>query len=325
MVEAVTEDRIVRRKMRKDGTTRNYFDESKFRAEIVPHLSDPSFVPPDSFVQDVFAITDGMINAEFGGNTFVLENREEMKQECFYEVLKSLRKFNAKKGRSFAYFNRIIKNTLLKHYYKSLRVASKEVKVFDLASNYDNKEDYTDDDLFGGIADPHDKDKENKHNSGLFAPFFDSDRSKINSVLKKNQETFDIEIALLQYLVSVNCIIKSVLHKQALFKKVVSAICFDETCTFISDFDPKDTKQLLTEALDLFSDCISRINQNIELHPENYLIIKKSSVLINNRVLLYYKNTISDRKIRKPYEVLTRNPRASAEILKIMLETCKKD
>ena len=310
-----------RQRRGKKSSSTNYFDEKRFSIEILPHLSDPSYVPPESFVRDIFAITDGMINAEFGNNTYVLENRDDLKQECFCEVLKSLRKFNVDKGRSFAYFNRIIKNTLLKNYYKSTKIATKEVKIFDLASNYENLEDYTVDDLLSGVTDIKERRDDAKalQNSSEFVSFFDSDRSKENQKKKKTQEKADIEIAILKYLFSVKNVLHHIMSDKSKMERIISEIQFNDSTSFLDNFEVTDLAPLLQEAYDLFTECIDKINANIEADPLPYSFPQAHSVLITNRVLIYIKNEISSRKMRKKYNLLIRNPRASAEIIKIVL------
>ena len=59
-------------------------------------------------------LINGMINKEFYRNYHIKNNRYDAYTECIYEILNSLERYDPDKGRVYAYFNRIVKNSLLK-------------------------------------------------------------------------------------------------------------------------------------------------------------------------------------------------------------------
>lgn len=104
-----------------------YFNEKEMNLQIQNYNLNNDCKSFDYICNNLSNIINGMINKEFARNTIVKNNREEVTNECIYEILKSLPKYNTEKGRAFAYFNRIVKNTLIKYYNKERKISSKEV------------------------------------------------------------------------------------------------------------------------------------------------------------------------------------------------------
>jgi len=297
----------------------NYFNEDDFRENILPLVKSKKQLP-NSFVKDIFSITDGMINTEFRNNVFVLNNREELKQECFFEVLKSLDKFNCQKGRSFAYFNRIIKNTLLKIYYKNNKINSKELKVLDITKDVENSDDLTMDEAFTIINDNilfNENDLE--QNSSIFYPAFDCNLSKENKRLKTKQNHFFVEYSIYIYLKSLVNFIDDLLSNKETKESFLNYIKYSNNVD-ISYINREDAIQIIEEAKSLFNICLNTISSKIQSEPDKYKGFRESSIFINNNVLVYIKNKISNKNIRKSYKKVVVNTVASAKLIISLLD-----
>ena len=307
------------RRPKKEGTI-NYFDEDNFRNVILPKIQANAALP-NSFVKDIFSITDGMINTEFRNNTFVLENREDLKHECFFEVLKSLKKFKCEKGRSFAYFNRIIKNTLLKWYYKNLKVQTKELKLIDMTIDYDNGEDFNYDDSMTVLNSKIKLEEEStEQNSVYFYPVFDADASKTNKLEKRNQDTRLVELSVHRYLEKLILCINNILTDTDKRTKFLEYIKYnDKIDDAFSDENSEDIVLVLNEANDLFTACDTKIKEKIESEPDKYNFSTTNKILVNNKVLVYIKNEISSRKMRKSCKLINKNPKLAAAMISLLM------
>ena len=309
-----------KQKKLRDNKTVNYFNEDVFRSEILPNINSPGYILPESFVNDIFAITDGMINTEFRNNTFVINNREELKQECFFEVLKSLKKFNCEKGRSFAYFNRIIKNTLLKIYYKNNRICSKEVKILDIINDYDNQDDtFTFDEALSIILSPQNLYYENsiKENTKIFNLFFDTDLSKQNAIDKKKQLEDNIDIAILHYLNKILYIINEFKKSDNYKDNFLNYIIRNADINY--EIGKKNIIDIIYECEELFTKCINKLSNKIDVNNIQYTL-EIPSILITHKVIVYVKNIISDKSLRSRHKKIIANPKLSALIIKELIK-----
>lgn len=319
-----TKEKGSKQRKKRSESTIDYFNENQFREEILPIVNIPGKILPNSFAISIFNIIDGMINTEFRANSFVIENREELKQDCFFEVLKSLTKFKCEKGRSFAYFNRIIKNTLLKKYYKHNRICKAEVKIFDISNCYSDEDEFTVDEAIALIADKNVSNEKPNNNSDLFSNSFDHDFSKDNISAKKKQDPYQIELSVFNYLTEIINILKKITEDQNKLDYIVREIQYNESeDTLISLQKEYTIYNIIEESKNLFKDCRNRIQKKIEENPDLYSGIETPCVLINNRMLIYVKNIISDRKIRKPYTNINANPNLAAKLLRLVIEIAK--
>lgn len=315
----MTERRTKQRKKRSSSTV-DYFNEEEFLSEILPLVHQDKKLP-DSFAYSIFAITDGMINTEFRQNTYVLANRDELKQQCFFEILKSLKKFKGEKGRSFAYFNRIIKNTLLKVYYKNMRISSKELKVYDISPEYETSEEMTLDEAFSYFSGVNLETTGNNicNNSFSFSNFFDNDYSKFNIIDKKIQEESLIDVAIFKY---IRTCLKKINH---IYKDEFISFCNNIKYSFDSEYseDLEDSKifEILKATRELFFECLENIIFKVKNNLKKYENLDYDKcVLVNHKVLVYVRREISNKDIRKKYPILINNAKLSAEIIKFLLE-----
>ena len=283
-------NRPSKQRKKRDNTTVDYFDENKFRTNILPNIHLDNYIIPDSFVNDIYLIADGMINTEFRNNTFVLEYRDELKNECFYEVLKSLRNFNCDKGRAFAYFNRIIKNTLLKIYYKNHRLKTKEIDFFSISVLNDNS--YSLDEALENIPEIYNKKvcnltdelNVNKYESNIFSINFNTDYSKINKLVKKNQNIDNIDSAVHKYLSNIIFHIDEILNDDIKFLNFFNYLKYD--LQFKHVISEKDCKRIFINCKDLFIGCLEKLNcKNIESTEINN---NNNSVLVTTKVIIYF-------------------------------------
>lgn len=317
------EERRTKQKKKRSEETIDYFNEDQFMSEIFPLVQQDKKLP-DSFAYSMFNITDGMINTEFRNNLYVLSNREELKQCCFFEIMKSIKKFKGEKGRSFAYFNRIIKNTLLREYYKHIRRSSKECKIYDLLPN-----DYTEaaeelslEEAITAITkDPIKSETKPPENSLYFSNCFDKDYSKDNVKNKKNPEDQLIDSSLLKYL---NYCLQKI---NFILSYNLDDFYFDMKYAFNSEYTDGVSKEdliiVLNDTKKLFSYCMLNLLDRID---PNYLKaiyedkISQKCLLINYKVLGYVRREISNRKLRSYFPSITTKPKISAAIIKFLLD-----
>lgn len=308
-----------RRRKTKKQLSVNYFDEDNFRNEILPKIRNGS-VLPNSFVKDIFSITDGMINTEFRNNVYVLENREDLKHECFLEVLKSLKRYDGEKGRSFAYFNRIIKNTLLKWYHNNAKIQSKEVKIVDVTKEFEGGEDFTDEESLALLTSKINVPEQLKNqNSSVFSHYFDIDASKENKIQKRVQDPELIEYSLYKYLSKILKYIDTILLSTTVQKDFFYYIQYKDDLDVTIEQNDDEILEILKETQTIFKNCVDRLDDKIKQNPEKYNYEDTENILINNKVLVYSKNKISDKNIRKPGKKIIADTKLATSILILML------
>lgn len=114
---------------RKKSESNIYFQEKEMLNCISNYREkkDPKILNP--YVQQCSLLIKGMINKEFWGNSYIKNNEEDVIQECLFEIIKSMQRYDPDRGRLFAYTNRICKNTLLKIYGKSQKTYNHELTI----------------------------------------------------------------------------------------------------------------------------------------------------------------------------------------------------
>lgn len=122
-------------KKTKKTKNENYFSEKEITKLVKEYKVTKSDEVFEEMSKPIYNMINGMINKEFYYNSIVKDNREDIQTECFFEILKSLEKYDPDRGRVFAYFNRIVKNTILRCYNKIKKINSKELLYTNFSKN----------------------------------------------------------------------------------------------------------------------------------------------------------------------------------------------
>ena len=77
-----------------EKTKKMYFNEKEMNLQIQNYNLKNDCKSFDYICNNLSNIINGMINKEFARNTIVKNNREEVTNECIYEILRSLPKYN---------------------------------------------------------------------------------------------------------------------------------------------------------------------------------------------------------------------------------------
>lgn len=127
----------------------NYFPEQEMIETLKLYQETKSEKYYEILQPKLIAVINGMINKEFSYNTFVKGNRDMMIAECLFEIFQSYHRFDPAKGRLFAYTNRIIKNTLIKHYNQFIKLSEYEPTYSSINAKADvaDNGDYGDDNI----------------------------------------------------------------------------------------------------------------------------------------------------------------------------------
>lgn len=303
------------RKRRKKGSGNQYFNEEALKTQIIPIIRLKGQLPV-SFVNSIFQITDGMINSEFRNNVFVLENRDELKQECFFEVLKSLQKYDINKGRFFAYLNRIIKNTLLKLYYKHNRISTKEVKVFDLLRNLEVDDEMTSEEAFTlASSNTNTSPLIIKQNSNLFAKVFDTDTTRENAKKKKEQDEVAIILSMHVYIKEILSCLDRVISDETVNDYILRNVLLSGENDYLVEQGKQEYEGILYDAKYIFTECQRKLEAKMKEKNIEATEVDCDKVYISNKVLLYVKNKMSNRDIRSKCSYILANPKFATAVM----------
>lgn len=278
----------------------NYFSEKEVINLVRNYKITKSNTVFKQMSMPIDQMIEGMMNKEFYYNEAVKLNRSDIKSECFFEILKSLEKYDPDKGRVFAYFNRIVKNTILRHAIKNQKRSNKEMSYTNFSKN---REEELSDDMVLNLG------KSIYHNEETF-----SEQETIQSLRPKkslsSQESYFIVynyIKILQENLSIY------IDNQELKYKLLEDVKKDPNVTF--DFSKYSQSNLLNDNL-----VITRILTAINITLSELLIFlqKKFSKSITseplsfnakiqqrtiNTIKNYVNNSIAHSKLTSSYSI----------------------
>lgn len=82
----------------------------------------------------------GMIAKQFSYNSVIQDNKDDVISYCFISIIQSIKNYKHERGKLFPYFNRVIKNTLIK-LSKILRT-DKEIYLYESFINEETEYDF---------------------------------------------------------------------------------------------------------------------------------------------------------------------------------------
>jgi len=227
-------------------------------------------------------------------------NRSDIKSECFFEILKSLEKYDPDKGRVFAYFNRIVKNTILRHAIKIQKRSNKEMSYTNFSKN---REEELSDDMVLNLGEC------TYHNEETF-----SEQETIQSLgPKKSLSSQESYFIIYNYIKILQENLSVYIDDQELKFKLLEDVKKDPNVTF--DFAKYSQSNLLNDNL-VFTRILSAIN--ITLSELLIFLQKKFSKSITseplsfnakiqqrtiNTIKNYVNNSISHSKLTSSYSI----------------------
>lgn len=99
--------------------SKHYINNKRFEELIELYLVDPQ-----THEDELFQMFDLLIDNILMSFKFNVDH-EDAKQDCFYLILRTLKKFKSRKGTAFNYFTTVIVNNLKLNYTKDKRYRNK--------------------------------------------------------------------------------------------------------------------------------------------------------------------------------------------------------